>query len=112
MSGKKENLDVNLSELKASTDYLQQSIDTYEKLSKDPFKKELEELNKMSSDFIDSFYTLLKDINDSAVKLSDDYKSIAKNAAKIIKNLEKVDHEQAEKILKNSQGGKYKNDRS
>ncbi|WP_029067023.1 hypothetical protein [Lachnobacterium bovis] len=112
MSGKKENLDVNLSELKASTDYLQQSIDTYEKLSKDPFKEELEVLNTMSSDFIDSFYTLLKDISDSAVKLSDDYKSIAKNAAKIIKNLEEVDHKQAEKILKNSQGGKYKNDRS
>ena len=51
MSGKQENLEVNLLELKASADKLQKAIDTYEKFSENPFKDDLEKLDEMNADF-------------------------------------------------------------
>ena len=91
MSGKQENLEVNLLELKASADKLQKAIDTYEKFSENPFKDALEKLDEISRD---------------ATDLSSDYKAIAKNAKEVAKTLEKVDHDQAADLQKRTQGVK------
>lgn len=104
MSGKKEELDVDLLELKKSANNLKNAIEKYEAYSKNPFEEDLEELDKMNSDFISKLYYMLDEINGDAVELSDDYKNIAKIAAEISKNFKKVDEEQAQSIKKG--GGK------
>jgi len=106
MSGKQENLEVNLLELKASADKLQKAIDTYEKFSENPFKDALEKLDEMNADFITQLYYALDEISRDATDLSSDYKAIAKNAKEVAKTLEKVDHDQAADLKKRTQGVK------
>lgn len=67
------------------------AVNDYSNFGKKPFEKELEILEKMNTDFLAKFTTMVENLNDSNEKLTKKLTKISEMTKEIVDNFEEID---------------------